>query len=261
MSIVQAYKSDHDGKLFEDKTKYIKHLRSLAAKNLHQKRLKKMAPERVKVLELMGQVRSIDELNQFIKDNWKWFWANGAKHESWRAAENPGVHEYVDVSISNVRWCEKLRNSHSAPRGGVQNFDTKSPYNQGRPTGYPGWKGRLVIKVRPPMRKYRGKPCMDDGWGSSYFSYTIIHTGSGGGGTGDNCKSYEYDVTLWAADFPVMYDIVRRTQYVHEENERRQKAWNMLGGTSPVVQVTEVPTGWVCPDPMTAIEGHREYNW
>jgi hypothetical protein len=38
MSIIQAYKSDSDGKLFEDKKKYQLHLRKLASARLAVKR-------------------------------------------------------------------------------------------------------------------------------------------------------------------------------------------------------------------------------
>ena len=252
MSIITCYKSDADGKLFEDKKKYQAHLRKLARERNAKRKVAKMEAEREAFMVLMGQVKSIDELNQFIKDNWKWFWANGAQREHfmWGRKGSPDFHEYVDVTITNVCWGEKISNSHSRPRKGVENFSN----NVNKPTGYPGWVGRITIKVKPPMYKYRGKEYMNDGWGSSYFERTIINTGSGGGGGGKDCKEYSYDVKLFAADFPVMYEQVRREQWLHRENEERQHIWRTLGGHGTCTQVTEIPEYWQVPDPMICDE-------
>lgn len=254
MSIVQAYKSDSDGKLFEDKAKYVKHLRKLAAIRLAERRADKAEKERDQFMIKMGQVASITELEKFIKDNWKWFFANGSGRNEWRVKDSSGFHEYVEVSFSNVFWREDLRNSHSCPRGGVENFNSRADYNQGKPTSYPGWRARMTIKVRPPMSKHKKDPYMHDGWGSDYFNNTIIHTGTGGGGGAKDHKSYAYDVSLWAADFPVMYEIVRKEQWIHSENEKRQRVWNTVGGKGAITQVTEVPEDWVCPDPYTPFQ-------
>lgn len=254
MSIIQAYKCDHDGKLFEDKAKYQKHLRHLAGVRRHKRVLAKQEQEREQFLDTMGRVGSIEELELFIKDNWRWFWANGAKRESWHLGKTkPDFHEYVEVSFSNVRWSEMASNSHSCPRGGVQNFSWRDDHNLGKPRGYPGWIGNIAIKVRPPMRKYKGKEYMGDGWGSSYFENTPINTGSGGGGGGKDCKTYGYDVKLFAADFPVMHEKLRREQWIENENLKRQKVWKTLGGSGSITQVSEVPGDWVCPDPMIGI--------
>lgn len=249
MSIIQAYKSDTDGKIFEDKKKYLSHLRKLSAERSRKNKMLKLANEREAFLDLMGQVKSIAELNQFVKDNWEWFWLNGCIREGWRSGKDkkPKLHEYVEVSIK-ASWSEHVSNSHSRPRKGVENWGGKA----GKPTGYPGWYGRIEIKVRPPTEKYRGKEYLTDGWGSSYFDCTPICTGTGGGGGGDNYKSYSYDVRLWGADFPVMYEMQRREQYLEEENYKRQKVWASVGGLNKVTPITEIPEDWVCPDPLAS---------
>jgi len=186
MSQVLVWKSDADGKLFEDKGKYTAHLRTLAAARRAEKKVEQMEAEREQFLDKMGQVKSLDELNQFIKDNWEWFWANGAKSGFYlwdrKGAAAPPFHEFHSVFIHELKWSEKMSNSHSCPRKGVENFDTRSVYNKGKPTGYPGWRGRINIHVKPPMSKHKKDPYMHDGWGSSYFDKTIINTGGGGGG-------------------------------------------------------------------------------
>lgn len=255
MSIIQAYKSDEDGKLFEDKKKYQLHLRKLATARRAEKKVALMEAERELFIEKMGQAKSVTELNQFIKDNWRWFWANGAKNDFYfwgRRGEAAPFHEYVDVSILNLRWQENLSNSHSCPRGGVQNFDTRADYNKGKPTGYPGWTGHLNIKVKPPMSKHKKDPYMHDGWGSSYFDNTTICTGGGGGGGGKDFKSYSYEVKLWAADFPVMYEALRKDQWLQEKNAERLHVWRQLGGNGLPQSVTEadIPSDFEVSDPL-----------
>lgn len=258
MSIIQAYKSDADGKIFEDKKKYQAHLRKLASARRAEKKVAQMEAEREQFHIKMGQVKSIDELNQFIKDNWNWFWANGAKDDFYFWGRNKGAtapfHEYVDVSIVEVFWKENLSNSHSGPRKGVQNFDTRADYNKGKPTGYPGWQARINIKVKPPMSNHKKDPYMHDGFGSSYFNDTIICTGSGGGGGNHKNQyvSYSYDVKLFAADFPAMYEAVRKDQWIRAENQKRMFVWIQLGGKGLTQSVTEqdIPIDFAMSDPL-----------
>lgn len=251
MSQVLVWRSDADSKLFEDKAKYQAHLRKLARERLLAKKVAAMQAEREVFLTQMGQVASIHELNVFIKDNWKWFWTNGLNNELWRYNKSkPEFHEYVDVSLVNMHWSATVSNSHSRPRAGVENFNTRADYNKGKPTSYPGWIGRININVRPPMYRYKRQDYMKDGWGSSYFTNTLINTGSGGGGGGDSCKSYSYDVRLFAADFPVMWEEHMKQAWIDNENNKRQREWRYLGGKSPITPVTSVPADWTPPNPL-----------
>lgn len=249
MSIITAYRSDADGKLFEDKKKYVSHLKKLAKARLLEKKISMAEIDRDQFLNCMGQVESIADLEKFIKDNWKWFWLNGIRHNIWRDESCKHIHEYVDVSFRDVLWKENVSNSHSCPRGGVENFDSRADCNKDKPTSYPGWISNITIKVRPPMSKHKINSYMHNGFGSDYFSRTIIHTGTGGGGGGKDCKEYRYGVTLWAADFPVMYEKLRHKQYIENENNKRMFAWKTLGGSNNVPLITEVPEDWVCPSP------------
>ena len=217
MSRVMVWKSDTDGELFEDKVKYRKHLRKIANERRKQRKLAQQALDREAFIIRMRQVGSMDELNKFIKDNWQWFFLNGYARNMWRrGCKTEKLHEFVDVQLHGMSWRNHIGNTHSCPRNGVKNFMQK----EDKPKGYAGWYGRITIKVRPPMAKYRGKEYMKDGWGSDYFANTPINTGSGGGGGGTEWKSYSYDVTLWADDFPVMKDRVEK-----------QKIWSAIGGS------------------------------
>lgn len=250
MSQVLVWKSDADGKLFEDKKKYQNHLRKLAAKRREKRKVEEVERTRVEFLAKMGQVASIEELNQFIKDNWAWFFANGIKHRWFDPKAHHEFHEFVDVSLYDMRF-GNYANTHSCPRnGGVQNFMQKD----GAPKKYPGWSGRIKIVVKPGNHKYKGQTYMRDGFGSDYFNDTGICTGSGGGGSGDNVKSYQYDVKIWAADFPVMWERQSRDSWISAENRDRERQWRALGGNAKTIPVfTDVPAGWETPNPLEEV--------
>jgi hypothetical protein len=219
MSIITAYKSDADGKLFEDKKQYQAHLRKLAAERRLLKKIADAEREFYQFNTHMGQVSRISELSKFIKDNWPTFWINGLKNYPWRLADkDKNMHECVDIKFENIRWVDKLSNSHSCPRNGVTNWGNM---NKNFPTSYPGWYGNIIIRVRPLVRKIRGKEVLTDGWGSAYFDGTIICTGGGGGGRSQKTDyvEYEYEVYLWADDFPGL--VLSREQAI---------AWEQIGG-------------------------------
>lgn len=250
MSLVTVWKSDMDNKLFEDKEKYQAHLRKLAGVKIFQRKISKMNATREFMIKRMGQAESFTDLCEFFRDNWKWFWANGASVNSSAALPTKAIpfHELVGISIYGVRWSETVRNSHSCPQGGVTNFNKNSYYGAlDNPVSYPGWIGRISFDV--------ANTTSDRIWGSSYFDDTIIHLGTGSGKSGrDGIKTYTSDVTFWAADFPVMYEKYRRWLWCEEENRKRKLAWQSLGGNEDVPDVYEVPEDWVLISPWEKYE-------
>lgn len=251
MSQVLVWKSDEDGKLFEDKIKYQKHLRKLAAKRREVRKIEEVKRSRLEFLQRMGQVASIEELNQFIKDNWAWFFSNGLTR-AWvyQLSKATEFHEYVEVKLVDMRF-GNYANTHSCPiNGGVQNFMQRDD----APKNYPGWRGRITIKVKPGMQKYKGTTYMKDGFGSDYFSNTGICTGSGGGGGGDGYKSYSYDCTIYGADFPVMWEEQSRKDWISLENRDRERQWRALGGdVKTIPTVTDLPEDWTAPNPLQPV--------
>lgn len=208
MSQVLVWKSDADGKLFEDKAKYTKHLRVLANQRAQARRIAKMEQEREAFLDRMGAtVSSFDELEQFIQDNWDWFYANGMD-ALWRCDKKPKMkHKLVSISFDNMRWSDSVSNTHSCPRNGVQNWAQSRPENAHLPKGYPGWRGTIRFTVDAGMSSHKKNPYKLDSWGSSYFKRTPVCTGGGSGG--DNAQ---YEVRLYAADFPAMAQARERAQ-------------------------------------------------
>jgi hypothetical protein len=203
MPQILAWKCSEDGKLFEDKSKYQKHLRKLAAVRLQDRKVKKMEEDRKEFLKKMGQeVGSFDELEKFIKDNWDFFFANGLSHQFDYKKASIKKHEYVEVAFRHPNFNANCSNSHSCPQNGVTNWHRASD----KPTGYAGWRTQINIHVRTHQKKYRGEAYYQDGFGSEYFAGTPICTGGGGGGgVKIGVTSYSYDCTIWADDFPKMY--------------------------------------------------------
>jgi hypothetical protein len=202
MSQVLVWKSDADGKLFEDKTKYTKHLRGLARQRNQARKIAQMEADRESFIKRMGAtVKSIKELEQFIHDNWEWFFANGMKHALWMSDPKPkNKHTLVSIKFDNMRWSDSVSNTHSCPRGGVQNWNQSHNRHKGLnlPEGYPGWQGTIYFTVDAGTTTHK-VPRECDGYGSDYFKDTGINTGSGSGGS--KCQ---YDMKLFAADFPAM---------------------------------------------------------
>jgi hypothetical protein len=237
MSQVLVWKSDADGKLFEDKDKYVKHLRKLAYGRRQLKSLELHRINRELFLDRMGQVASFGELQQFIIDNWEFFRTNAIEQNAWtKRRYSKKDDQLISLELSGLHFVQELSNSHSCPRKGVTNFDRRSECNKGKPTSYPGWRGRITYGVTKSIS-----------FGSDYFRGTPICTGSGGGGD----THLSYDLSLWAADFPVMWAEQAKVNWVEEENRNRQTAWRTLGGNSNQVElVTEVPLEWTVPDAL-----------
>jgi hypothetical protein len=245
MSQVLVWKSDADGKLFEDRTKYQKHLRKLAAERRDVKKRDLYRVQREEFLDQMGQVASFDELQQFIIDNWNFFRYNMLEKNTWRKIKHglpKNDDQLVSLDITGMHFVHDMRNSHSAPRKGVTNFDSRDEYNKGKPTGYAGWRGRITYSVT-----------RSTSFGSDYFNNTPINTGSGGGSD----SRLSYDLTLWCADFPVMWAEQAEKNWIEKENRDRAYAWRQIGGsTAGLDVVTEIPADWTVPDPLEATSYH-----
>lgn len=223
MSIITAYKSDADGKIFEDKSKYQAHLRTLARHRNAQKKLQ--LAEAVKDAawaELYEREQSIDDWCQMVIDNQHLFWAEaaagdprdwecvGKKHGRGKNAMVVPAPKLLKIT-HDLRWSDMVSNSHSCPVGGVTCWSSYEA-KDGRPRGYPGWTGRIDWLVEWPKEL--------DGYflGGDLFSRGTFqsgrqraHTGTGGGGSGHFnrefntwCQRPGYDFRIYASDWPGM---------------------------------------------------------
>lgn len=206
-----VWKSDTDSRLFEDKGKYVAHLRKLAANRLFKRKLAKADAEREVFFKRMGnEVKSFAELEQFICDNWDQFFYNAVRQDPFSKRKPKTKHKLVGVTIVG-NWSEKIRNSHNCPRNGVTNW-SRSDAKPGTPESYPGWTGNISFTVDAGHTD-NTPPRPINGYGGDYFRYSTIHTGSGGGGS----NRWSYGVELFADDFPAM-----------REARDRAITWNKL---------------------------------
>lgn len=226
MSIITAYKSDTDGKIFEDKSKYTAHLRRLARHRNAQKKLQ--IAEAVKDAawaELYEREQSIDDWMQMVIDNQHLFWAEAAAGDpyDWDGVgkkvcrgKNAAVMPLPRVLkiTHQLRWSDSVSNSHACPRSGVTNWGgrVKLPDGSDAPRGYPGWQGQIEWLVEWP-REFDGIYLGSDLFSRGTFSTgrQRAHTGSGGGGGGHFNKEFNtwcqrpgYSFSIFASDWPGM---------------------------------------------------------
>jgi hypothetical protein len=219
--IITAYKSEADGKIFEDKSKYQAHLRKLARHRLAQKKL--MIARELKDAawaELYEREQSIDDWMQMVIDNQHLFWAEAADSNPYdwervgmklgrgKNAHNLPMPRVLKITHS-LQWSDSVSNSHSCPHNGVTCWSSNEA-RDGRPRGYPGWHGHIEWLVEWPKEFdgiYLGSDLFSGG--SFRSGRQRAHTGTGGGAGGHfnkefntYCQRPQYDFKIFAADWP-----------------------------------------------------------
>lgn len=101
---------------------------------------------------------------------------------------------FTKIEFERSYWGSNLSNSHSCPKGGVQNWGAKETFADGspKPTGYPGWSTRIVGTLK------RNKKNMSSYPASGLFNIAGIYTGTGGGGN----ENFGWDAKIWAEEWP-----------------------------------------------------------
>ena len=219
--IITAYKSEADGKIFEDKKKYQNHLRKLARVRRERRRLDIAQSMKDRIWnELYECEQSIEQWRDMVIANQDLFWAeaaDGDKHD-WgivgktRRGVTCPIPRLLEFTTFNLRWNDSVSNSHSCPHNGVTNWSPSWNKDKTVPTGYPGWQGRADWIVAWP-KEWDGHYL-----GSDLFSHGTFqsgrqraHTGTGGGGGmsysqkhGCHVMSCGYELRIYAADWPGM---------------------------------------------------------
>lgn len=221
MSVITAYKSDTDGKIFEDKVKYQRHLRKLARVRRERQRIEVDANLKDSIWTGLYECeQSIEQWRDMIIANQDLFWAEAAQGDwhDWSivgktrrgvACPVPRLLEFTEFRLA---WNDSVSNSHSCPVGGVTNFGQSYNRQQGKnlPEGYPGWQGRVEWIVAWP-REWDGVYLGGDLFSRGTFQSgrQRAHTGTGGGGGmrwsekhGCHVMSHGYDFRIFAADWP-----------------------------------------------------------
>ena len=223
MSVITVWKSDEDGKLFEDKAKYQKHLRKLARVRREQRRIRIDETLKDRIWNSLYECeQSVEQWRDMVIANQDLFWAEAAegdKHD-WsiigktRKGVTCPVPRLLEFTEFRLTWNDSVSNSHSCPHNGVTNFSQGYNRQQGLnlPEGYPGWQGRVEWIVAWPEEwdgHYLGGDLFSKG--TFHSGRQRAHTGTGGGGGmrwsekhGCHIMSHGYDFRIYAADWPGM---------------------------------------------------------
>lgn len=220
--IITAYKSEADGKIFEDKKKYQNHLRKLARVRRTRRQLEiNEALQDAVWNELYEREQSIEDWAVMVINKQELFWAEAAKSDpyDWKVVGTtrkgvvcpvPRLLEFTEFSM---RWSDCVSNSHSCPHNGMTNWGGRETMKDGSnaPRGYPGWHGRAEWIVAWP-KEFNGIYLGSDlfkGLHGSRSGRQRAHTGTGGGGGMRWSEEYKcyvmshgYDFKIFAADWP-----------------------------------------------------------
>lgn len=205
MSIITAYKSDADGRIFEDKAKYQKHLRNLAVVRRKQRKVEEAykAEQQWWYDNFWNKVKSLTQLQAAIVQHALVFGANGLKNDwCYDKKKSRPIPKLVEWKEFNCHYSDSVSNSHRCPVDGETNCGGSK---EAVPRGYPGCSGRFEYFVEWP-KKYNG----EYPGGSAMWQGTRIHSGTGCGGgfrlypdSKDlGTQNFGYDFQLFMADWP-----------------------------------------------------------
>ncbi len=226
MSIIQAYKSDTDGLIFEHLKDYEAHIKTLEKENNAQKRKEKKLLARKKFLiDMCQSVKSPQELVDFIQTN-------------------------IDFFIENARNQYGERSRGKAQISGL----TISAYTLTTPSLR--WTNSFFVNNQPMMENLKPGESVAKDVGftaqigftskgnldiaSELFANTPIQLGSGGGG-GEG--KYSFSLYLFAQDFRLMSWHQMLDDFVSRE----------IFNTQRVMQVLDIASEHVDPHNPTFI--------
>lgn len=199
MPQILVYKCPRTGKLFEEQTAYRNHLAKLARARRKVKQENYIKNTFFDWLDdqRTNKVMSINDIPQWLLDNQRTIMdAVNAIPGRWTGFGDKFYDDDLFTAIRFERpyWSTLVSNSHSCPKGGVQNWGSKGTFADGtpKPTGYPGWSLRVAGSLQRHKKNMSSYPA------SSLFNIVGIHTGTGGGGN----ESFGWDSKIFAEEWP-----------------------------------------------------------
>lgn len=200
--IGNAYRCPWTDAIFSTETKYRKHLAFWRETRIRAK----IRQDNVsKYLAELNNQLSFDDVIDWISHNPD-FMFELYKNNIW-SHDADKVDDYrenfsFEITYLTLNWSDHVSNSHSCPRGGVENFTGRYTFEDGtpKPTGYPGWHGRIEYAISHNL-----------GYSTRMTEVFGMHTGTGGG-RGKRCG---FEVKLFAADWPVIAKAVEKEKEAH----------------------------------------------
>lgn len=189
VKIVNAYQCPWTKRIFGTKASYVNYLVKLRAdrtfKRIRNRRQNALFEEFIMQPDLESIVKWIELHPEFFFDR---MIAHGRAGWGNRRAKFRDDF-WIKIHSIELTYSHLLSNSHSCPRGGVTCWSSWES-KDGRPRGYPGWGGHIKFQLSHDIS------------GSDVFNTRIgINTGTGGGRGGN---IYEYDLKMFADDWPGM---------------------------------------------------------
>lgn len=181
-----AYRCPWTDKVYGDKRGYLKHLKELRESRMHARA---RALRRQRIFEELIMQPDLARIIQWIELHPEFFFDNiiSAGRDRWGDRRAKFRDDFsIKILYFDLRWDNKISNSHSCPRSGVTNWGR---YTDDRPSGYPGWQGDIAYQLSHDIGSF------------GIFDKVGIHTGTGGGRGNLKCA---YDVKLFADDWPGM---------------------------------------------------------
>ena len=172
MPKITVWECPHTGNMFRNYTDYRNHLRRLSTRRRAAMREENRIRERDEHLATIRNCTSLDEIASWIVTN-----CDGDLKQVIFFTDS-------DTGVNKLWWGDRLPNSHNSPKGRPTNFRA----NNDRASSYPGWFGHIRLF-------FNNK---NDRFSTDNLKLVGINTGSGGRST----LTSEYDVKLFAEDFP-----------------------------------------------------------
>lgn len=202
--VATAYQCPWTDQLFDTKRTYVAHLAKLRKNRMHKNA---QLRQRDKVFNEFINQPTFNHIIHWIETHPTFFFDGIARNAWWQTTKGLEKHREkfaIKIDLLKLNWQDSVSNSHDCPRGGVENFCRKDD----KPTGYPGWRGRIEFTIPQFGQSY---------FGSELFEGTGIHTGTGGG----NGRRYGYDVRFFASDWPQLEKMAmdKRNEYLQAKTE------------------------------------------
>jgi len=199
MPQVLVWKCPNTGKLFEEQTAYKNHLAVLAR---GRRKIKQQNHIKSTFFDWLDEQRthtvlSVNDIPEWLLDNQQIIMdaANviPGRHSNFGDQFKDGD-RFTKIAFTPVLWKGNLCNSHSYPKGGVQNWSGNETFADGtpKPTGYPGWQINILGSLQRNKKNMSGYPA------SSLFNLAGIHTGTGSGGN----EGFGWNAKIFAEEWP-----------------------------------------------------------